>query len=105
MNKFLFHSTLSLMACLTLAATVLAARPATSHQPATKKPHSVHLAASGPRERVTIAIWGADSRQDAATLNKALADNGLRANIREAKGKPFPLGGRSPEDARSVEVG
>lgn len=89
MNKFIFYSALSLATCLALATAAFAAKPATKHTQATKKLHSTHVAAASDRERVTIQIWGAESDQAAATLNKALADNGVRANIHEAKGKPY----------------
>src|ERR1700752_816042 len=92
MNKFIFHSTLSLAACLALATAVFAAAPTkTRHPQATKKPPTMRLASASERERVTLEIGGADSNPSAATLNKALADNGLHATIREAKGKPYRM--------------
>jgi len=89
MNKLIFHSTLSLAACLALATAVFAAKPANKNTQTTKKPHSTHVAAASDRERVTIQIWGAESDQAATTLNKALTDSGVRAEVREAKGKPY----------------
>src|SRR5262245_32036210 len=89
MNKSIFHSALSLAACLALDTAAFAAKPAAPHTQATKKTHSTHVAAASDRERVTIQIWGAESDQAATALNKALTDSGLRANVKEAKGKPY----------------
>src|SRR5262245_61217941 len=89
MNKFIFHSGLSLMLCLGLATAALAAKPSTKHPQTTKKSHTTHVAKAAAREHVTIDIWGADTDKDAVTLNKALADNGMRTEIHEAKGKPY----------------
>jgi hypothetical protein len=86
MMKSMFHCTLALAACSLLAMPAFAAPRSirTASTPHATTPH--HAAAKSGKQKVTIAVLGADSAQ-AAAITKALADNGLQAKIHEGKGK------------------
>lgn len=83
MLKPMVHCTLALAMC-SLLATVVFAAPKSPNKRANKQRQAT--TADGNKQKLTFVVAGADATQ-AAAINKALADSGLEAKVREGKGK------------------
>src|SRR5215475_10434764 len=90
MNKSIVSVALSLIVSLILATGAFAkAGDKAKQTPKQKTP--ARTSASAKRGHITIEVWGAESPEAAAALNKAFADNGLRVAIQESNGKPVRM--------------
>lgn len=87
-NRFAMLS-LALMGCLAMASVGLSADKPTRHS--MNNAPSMTTKPSMARQWVTFDVRGAESDEAARLLANTLETQGLRASIRESKGKPYRL--------------